>query len=41
VDGKGIEKLKAAGITVVTGVLEDECRRLNKRFFTRVQKHRP
>jgi diaminohydroxyphosphoribosylaminopyrimidine deaminase/5-amino-6-(5-phosphoribosylamino)uracil reductase len=41
VDGKGIEKLKAAGIEVITGVLEKECQWLNRRFFTRVQKHRP
>ncbi|GAA4087547.1 bifunctional diaminohydroxyphosphoribosylaminopyrimidine deaminase/5-amino-6-(5-phosphoribosylamino)uracil reductase RibD [Mucilaginibacter panaciglaebae] len=41
VDGKGIEKLKAAGIEVTLGVLEDECRFLNRRFFTKVLKHRP
>ncbi|MCC8410267.1 bifunctional diaminohydroxyphosphoribosylaminopyrimidine deaminase/5-amino-6-(5-phosphoribosylamino)uracil reductase RibD [Mucilaginibacter sp. UR6-1] len=41
VDGKGIEKLMAAGIEVETGVLEQECQWLNRRFFTRVQKHRP
>ncbi|TWR26638.1 bifunctional diaminohydroxyphosphoribosylaminopyrimidine deaminase/5-amino-6-(5-phosphoribosylamino)uracil reductase RibD [Mucilaginibacter achroorhodeus] len=41
VDGKGIEKLLAAGVDVTTGVLEHECRWLNRRFFTRVQKHRP
>nr|WP_294794030.1 bifunctional diaminohydroxyphosphoribosylaminopyrimidine deaminase/5-amino-6-(5-phosphoribosylamino)uracil reductase RibD [uncultured Mucilaginibacter sp.] len=41
VDGKGIEKLQAVGIEVVIGVLEQECRDLNRRFFTRVQKHRP
>jgi diaminohydroxyphosphoribosylaminopyrimidine deaminase/5-amino-6-(5-phosphoribosylamino)uracil reductase len=41
VDGKGMEKLAAAGITLTTGVLEKECRWLNRRFFTRVQKHRP
>ena len=41
VDGKGIEKLKAAGIEVVLGVMEAECRNLNSRFFTRVQKQRP
>lgn len=41
VNGKGIEKLEAAGIEVVTGVLEEQCRWLNRRFFTRVQKHRP
>ncbi|MDB5032211.1 bifunctional diaminohydroxyphosphoribosylaminopyrimidine deaminase/5-amino-6-(5-phosphoribosylamino)uracil reductase RibD [Mucilaginibacter sp.] len=41
VDGKGIEKLKAAGIEVVVGILEEECQWLNRRFFTRVQKQRP
>ncbi len=41
VDGKGIEKLKAAGINVTVGVLEQECRELNKRFFTFHQLHRP
>jgi diaminohydroxyphosphoribosylaminopyrimidine deaminase/5-amino-6-(5-phosphoribosylamino)uracil reductase len=41
VDGKGIEKLRGAGIKVITGVLEEECKWLNRRFFTRVQKHRP
>lgn len=41
VDGKGIEKLRAAGIEVIVGVLEKECRWLNRRFFTRVQKSRP
>jgi diaminohydroxyphosphoribosylaminopyrimidine deaminase/5-amino-6-(5-phosphoribosylamino)uracil reductase len=34
VDGKGIEKLQKAGITVITRVLENECKALNKRFFT-------
>ncbi len=41
VNGKGIEKLKAAGVNVTTGILEAEGRDLNKRFFTRVQKQRP
>ena len=41
VDGKGIEKLKAAGIKVVYGILEDQCQQLNKRFFTFHTKHRP
>lgn len=41
VDGKGIEKLKEAGIAVTVGVLEAECQWLNRRFFTRVQKQRP
>lgn len=41
VDGKGIEKLLAAGLNVSVGVLEQECRKLNKRFFTFHTKHRP
>jgi diaminohydroxyphosphoribosylaminopyrimidine deaminase/5-amino-6-(5-phosphoribosylamino)uracil reductase len=41
VDGKGIEKLNDAGIEVITGILEEECKWLNRRFFTRVHKHRP
>ncbi len=41
VDGKGIDKLKDAGVDVTLGVLEQECQWLNRRFFTRVQKHRP
>jgi diaminohydroxyphosphoribosylaminopyrimidine deaminase / 5-amino-6-(5-phosphoribosylamino)uracil reductase len=41
VDGKGIEKLKNAGIEVISGVLDDECRYLNRRFFTRIQQQRP
>lgn len=41
VNGKGIEKLLAAGVKVETGVLEKECRELNKRFFTFHTKHRP
>ena len=34
VNGKGIEKLLQAGVAVTTGILEKECRELNKRFFT-------
>jgi diaminohydroxyphosphoribosylaminopyrimidine deaminase/5-amino-6-(5-phosphoribosylamino)uracil reductase len=41
VDGKGIEKLKAAGVEVIVDVLKDECIDLNKRFFTFHQQHRP
>ncbi len=41
VDGKGIEKLKNAGIEVIENVLEAACLDLNKRFFTRVLKQRP
>ena len=41
VDGKGIEKLKNAGINVTVGVLENKCIELNKRFFTFHEKKRP
>jgi diaminohydroxyphosphoribosylaminopyrimidine deaminase / 5-amino-6-(5-phosphoribosylamino)uracil reductase len=41
VNGKGIEKLKDAGVEVISGVLEEECQWVNLRFFTRVQKQRP
>lgn len=41
VDGKGIERLKNAGIEVVSGVLEAECFEMNRRFFTRIAQQRP
>ena len=41
VNGKGVEKLVAAGVEVVTGVLEKECIDLNKRFFTFHQQKQP
>jgi diaminohydroxyphosphoribosylaminopyrimidine deaminase/5-amino-6-(5-phosphoribosylamino)uracil reductase len=41
VDGKGIEKLRLSGADVTVGVLENECRELNKRFFTFHEKKRP
>ena len=39
--GKGIEKLKNAGIEVIVSVLESKSRELNKRFFTYHNKQRP
>jgi diaminohydroxyphosphoribosylaminopyrimidine deaminase/5-amino-6-(5-phosphoribosylamino)uracil reductase len=41
VNGKGIAKLKAAGINVITGILEKEAKAINKRFFTFHQLQRP
>ncbi|TDD78868.1 bifunctional diaminohydroxyphosphoribosylaminopyrimidine deaminase/5-amino-6-(5-phosphoribosylamino)uracil reductase RibD [Flavobacterium caseinilyticum] len=41
VAGNGIKKLLEAGIQVTTGILEDECNELNKRFFTFHEKKRP
>jgi diaminohydroxyphosphoribosylaminopyrimidine deaminase/5-amino-6-(5-phosphoribosylamino)uracil reductase len=41
VSGRGIQKLQEAGVEVVVGVLENECRDLNKRFFCFHEKRRP
>lgn len=41
VAGKGIERMQQAGIEVVSGVAEDECREINRRFFTVHEKQRP
>lgn len=41
VAGRGIQKLREAGRTVVVGVLERECQWLNRRFFTFHNEHRP
>lgn len=41
VHGRGIKKLRDAGIEVTVGVLEDECRQLNRRFITFNEQQRP
>lgn len=41
VSGKGIEIMREAGIEVVTGILEEACRELNKRFFVWQTEKRP
>ncbi|MFL1896475.1 bifunctional diaminohydroxyphosphoribosylaminopyrimidine deaminase/5-amino-6-(5-phosphoribosylamino)uracil reductase RibD [Aquimarina sp. 2-A2] len=41
VSGRGIQKLIQAGCDVIVGVLEEECKQLNKRFFTFHNKKRP
>ena len=41
VQGRGINKIREAGIDVTVGVLEEECKWLNRRFFTFHKKHRP
>jgi diaminohydroxyphosphoribosylaminopyrimidine deaminase / 5-amino-6-(5-phosphoribosylamino)uracil reductase len=41
VSGKGILKLKDTGCDVVSGILDEECRWFNRRFFTFHEKKRP
>ncbi|WP_028919861.1 bifunctional diaminohydroxyphosphoribosylaminopyrimidine deaminase/5-amino-6-(5-phosphoribosylamino)uracil reductase RibD [Pseudoxanthomonas suwonensis] len=41
VDGAGFARLRAAGIEVASGLLEDEARELNRGFLSRVQRGRP
>ena len=41
VQGRGIKKLQDAGIEVEVGVLEAECKALNRRFFTFHREQRP
>jgi diaminohydroxyphosphoribosylaminopyrimidine deaminase/5-amino-6-(5-phosphoribosylamino)uracil reductase len=41
VAGNGIKKLIDAGAAVTVGILEKECKKLNKRFFTFHEKKRP
>lgn len=41
VQGRGIQRLREAGCEVVVGVLEDECKHLNRRFITMHTLHRP
>ena len=41
VHGRGVKKIRAAGIDVTVNVLEKECRHLNKRFMTFNTLHRP
>ena len=39
--GKGIERLREAGVNVIVGILEKECLALNRHFFTFQRLHRP
>lgn len=41
VDGRGVARLRAAGITVETGLMRDAARELNIGFFSRIERGRP
>jgi diaminohydroxyphosphoribosylaminopyrimidine deaminase / 5-amino-6-(5-phosphoribosylamino)uracil reductase len=41
VNGRGVARLRAAGVPVVTGVLADECDALNAAWFTFITRRRP
>ncbi len=41
VNGLGIQKLREGGVEVVVGILEEECRYINRRFFSRIEHQRP
>ena len=41
VQGRGLQRIREAGISVTVGVLEQECQDLNRFFFTYHQHHRP
>lgn len=41
VSGRGVSLLREAGVEVITGVLEEECRALNRDFMTMQLKGRP
>ena len=41
VNGLGLKKIEEAGITTTVGILEEACRYINRRFFTRIKQQRP
>lgn len=41
VSGRGANKIRNAGIEVISGVAEQECRRINRRFFSFHERKRP
>jgi len=41
VDGRGMQKLRAAGIEVEIGLMRDAARELNRGFFSRIERKRP
>lgn len=41
VQGRGIARLKASGVEVISGIMEEKCRDLNRRFYCFHQQQRP
>jgi diaminohydroxyphosphoribosylaminopyrimidine deaminase / 5-amino-6-(5-phosphoribosylamino)uracil reductase len=41
VSGRGVDKLRNTHCEVIIGVIENECRRVNRRFFAFIEKRRP
>ena len=41
VQGRGIQRMREAGIEVIVGVMEQQCLALNRRFITFNEQHRP
>ena len=41
VDGKGFERLQAAGVKVSSGLMESQARELNRGFLSRIERGRP
>ncbi|WP_242112307.1 bifunctional diaminohydroxyphosphoribosylaminopyrimidine deaminase/5-amino-6-(5-phosphoribosylamino)uracil reductase RibD [Luteimonas aquatica] len=41
VDGKGFDRLRAAGIAVESGLMESQARALNRAFLSRIERGRP
>src|SRR3546814_14741319 len=41
VDGKGVERLRAAGVQVQSGLMEAQARALNRGFLSRIGRGRP
>lgn len=41
VDGRGFERLRAAGVDVASGLMEAQARQLNRGFLSRVERGRP
>ncbi len=41
IKGKGSQKLREAGVDVITGILEHDCRKQNRAYFSRIERIRP